>query len=85
MEFISNSSVKTNSRQNVGEWQNETQKIITINGQEYQSYVASNVDIRYVWVSHEEYEMAADWDWVSVGTSKFYSLDLLGKVNKGRK
>ncbi len=29
--------------------------------------------------------MSADWNWVPVGTKNFYSLDLLDKVNMGRK
>lgn len=29
--------------------------------------------------------MESEWDWVSVGTKYLYSLDLLGKVNEGRK
>lgn len=82
---LSTTSQKPTKFRNIGEWQSETQEIITINGQEYQSYVASNVDIRYVFVSNEEYEMSAEWGWVPIGTRNFYSLDLLGKVNEGRK
>ena len=82
---LSTTSQKPTKFRNIGEWQSETQEIITINGQEYQSYVASNVDIRYVFVSNEEYEMSAEWGWVPIGTRIFYSLDLLGKVNEGRK
>ncbi len=70
---------------NSGEMQPETTDIVTIDGKPYQSYVASNTDIRYVWVSRGEYNMEAEWDWVPVGTKNFYSLDLLGKVNEGRK
>ena len=81
---LSTTSQKPTKFRNIGEWQSETQEIITINGQEYQSYVTSNVDIRYVFVSNEEYEMSAEWGWVPIGTRNFYSLDLLGKVNEGR-
>lgn len=78
-----NNSLSTS--RDIDEMQPETQEIITIDGKCYQSYVASNVDIRYVWVSKAEHEMEATWDWVPVGTKDFYSLDLLGKVNEGRK
>ncbi len=73
------------SNRDIGESQPETTEIITINGKSYQSYVASNDDIRYIWVSSEEYEMSAEWDWVPVGTKNFYSLELLGKINEDRK
>ena len=78
----SNNSLATN--RGIGEMQPETTEIITMDGKCYQSYVASNVDIRYVFVSNEEYEMSAEWGWVPIGTRNFYSLDLLGKVNEGR-
>ena len=82
LDFQGN-SLSTNS--DIGEMQPETTEIITMDGKCYQSYVASNVDIRYVFVSNEEYEMSAEWGWVPIGTRNFYSLDLLGKVNEGRK
>ena len=81
LDFQGN-SLSTNS--DIGEMQPETTEIITMDGKCYQSYVASNVDIRYVFVSNEEYEMSAEWGWVPIGTRNFYSLDLLGKVNEGR-
>lgn len=78
-----NNSLSTN--RDIGEMQPETQEIITIDGKCYQSYIASNVDIRYIWVNKEEYEMKTNWDWIPVGTNKFYSLELLGNVNEGGK
>ena len=71
----------------IGELQPETQEIINIDGHSYQSYVASNVDIRYVWLSNSEIpEPNGDalWDWVSIGTASEYSLELLGIVDEGR-
>ena len=71
----------------IGELQPETQEIINIDGQFYQSYVASNVDIRYAWLSNSEIpEPKGDalWDWVSIGTASEYSLELLGTVDEGR-
>ncbi len=66
--------------------QPETQQIIKIDGKYYQSYVASNVDIRYVWISRLEFpdNNTALWDWYAVGSSQVYSLDLLGKIDEGR-
>lgn len=71
----------SSTSRDIGEMQPETQEIITINGKCYQSYVASDVDIRYIWISKEEHEMSATWNWVPVGTKDFYSLLLLGNVN----
>ena len=70
----------------VGKLQIETGQIIEIDGKYYQSYVASNVDIRYIWISQAEFpdNNAALWDWYAVGSSQVYSLDLLGKVDEGR-
>lgn len=73
---------------NIGELQPETQEIIEMDGQFYQSYVASNVDIRYVWLCEDEFPQPrgkAAWDWFAVGTSSEYSLDLLGTVDEGRR
>jgi len=66
--------------------QPETQQIIKIDGKYYQSYVASNVDIRYIWISRAEFpdNNTALWDWYTVGSSQVYSLDLLGKIDEGR-
>ena len=66
--------------------QPETQQIIKISGKYYQSYVASNVDIRYIWISRSEFpdNKTALWDWYPVGSSQVYSLDLLGKIDEGR-
>lgn len=51
----------------------------------YQSYVAANVDIRYIWINESEFSCGDKWGWFTVGTKNFYSLDLLDKVNEGRK
>ena len=71
----------------VGELQLETQEIIEIDGQYYQSYVSGSVDIRYVFISRAEFpqQSAAIWDWYTVGTANTYSLDLLGEVDEGYK
>ena len=69
----------------MGETQSETREIVSLDGKWYQSYVASNADLRYIFVSGAEYEMDALWDWIVVGTEREYSLDLLGKVDEGRK
>ncbi|MBR6556929.1 MAG: hypothetical protein IKT60_05800 [Clostridia bacterium] len=68
-----------------GEFQSETQELITLDGQLYQSYVCSASGLRYIFLSAEEYDMQAFWDWIAVGTEKEYSLDLLGKMDEGRK
>ena len=70
----------------VGELQIETGQIVAIDGKYYQSYVASNADIRYIWLSRSEFpdDNTALWDWYAVGSSQVYSLDLLGKVDEGR-
>ena len=70
----------------VGKLQPETQQIVAISGKYYQSYVASNVDIRYIWISQSEFpdNNTALWDWCTVGSSQVYSLDLLGKIDEGR-
>ena len=72
------------------ELQRETKQIVKIDGKYYQSYVASNVDHRYIWISRSEfpeesYANTATWDWYIVGTANVYSMDLLGKIDKGRK
>ncbi len=69
----------------IGEWQSETNDIVQLRGQLYQSYVAGNVDIRYIFVSNKEYEMTAKWDWVPIGTREEYSLDNLGMIDDGQK
>ena len=67
--------------------QPETQQIIALNGKYYQSYVAPNEDIRYIWISQAEFpdNRQSLWDWYPVGSSRVYSLDLLGKIDEGRK
>ncbi len=58
-----------------GELQYETQEMVQLeNGQWYQSYVASDVNVRYVFLSSAEYEMNAKWDFVPVGSAKNYYL-----------
>lgn len=72
---------------NIGELQLETQQIIEIDNKYYQSYVASNVDIRYIWISQPEFpdERNSLWDWYAVGSAQTYTLDLLGKIDEGRR
>ncbi|MBQ3096045.1 MAG: hypothetical protein IJC53_06410 [Clostridia bacterium] len=81
--FVSNKKVQP--ARDVGEPQTETQEFIAMEGKPYQSFVSSAADLRYVFVSAEEYDMQALWDWIAVGTEKVYSLDLLGKMDEGRK
>ncbi len=70
------------NHRDIGELQSETQEMVSLGGyfsQYYQSYVSSTHDVRYVFVSSEEYEMDAEWDWLPVGTRDNYSLENLGK------
>ena len=70
------------NHRDIGELQSETQEMVSLGGyfsQYYQSYVSSTHDVRYVFVSSEEYEMEAAWDWLPVGTRDNYSLENLGK------
>ena len=55
-------------------------------GKYYQSYVAANVDLRYIFISQPEFpdDRKSLWDWYPIGTAGNYSLDLLGKVDEGR-
>lgn len=66
----------------IGELQSETQEIILLEGQYYQSYVASTHDMRYIFVASADYEMYASWDWLPIGTRDDYSLDDLGKISE---
>ena len=84
------SSIKEHNREpetyrDLGEWQPETNDVILLDGQQYQSYTASNVNMRYIFVSNEEYAMSAEWDWVPIGTYDDYSLDNLGKIDDSRR
>ncbi len=74
------------NQRDIGEMQTETQSIITIDGKRYQSYVASNADIRYIFISADEYPTPVEWiwNWVAIGTANEYSLELIGKVDEGR-
>ncbi len=77
-----------NTHRDIGELQSETQQIIEIDGKYYQSYVSANVDIRYVFISAAEFPEGSHealWDWFTVGTTNVYSLELLGKIDEGRK
>ena len=69
----------------IGELQMETQEILLLDGKYYQSYIASNVDLRYVFISQSEYSMAAKWDWLPIGTANDYAIENLGKIDEGRK
>jgi len=68
----------------LGALQSETNDIILLDGRKYQSYTASDVNMRYIFVSNEEYEMTAGWDWIPIGTYNDYSLDDLGKIDDGK-
>ncbi len=58
-----------------GELQSETREMVQLeDGQWYQSYVASDVNIRYVFLSNAEYEMNANWDFIPIGSEKTYYL-----------
>ncbi len=72
------------SHRDLCELQTETQQIIEIDGKYYQSYIASNVDIRYIFICQQEFPnpSAAKWDWCTAGTANEYSLDLLGKADE---
>ena len=77
-----------NTHRDIGELQSETQQIIEMDGKYYQSYVSSNVDIRYVFISAAEFPEGSHealWDWFNVGTTNIYSLELLGKIDEGHK
>ena len=67
--------------------QMETEQIIELDGKYYQSFIPAHVDIRYIWISHAEFpdDRGSRWDWYAVGTTEEYSLDLLGKVDEGRR
>ncbi|MBR6681960.1 MAG: hypothetical protein IKL40_03145, partial [Clostridia bacterium] len=74
------------NQRDIGQMQTETQDIILIDGKRYQSYVASNADLRYIFISADEYPTPVEWswDWVAIGTANEYSLELIGKVDEGR-
>lgn len=73
------------SHRDIGVLQSETQEVINIDGKYYQTYVASNADMRYIFVSNEEYAMNAYWDWIPIGTAEEYSLSNIGKIKDSRK
>ena len=75
-----------------GQSQPETQEIITINGERYQSYVDEDTTLRYVFMTKNEYselcmfwhwEKDKLWDWIPIGTAEKYSLDLVGVIYEG--
>ena len=75
-------SSDSKSHRDVGSLQPETMDIIQIEGKYYQTCVASNVDVRYVWLSQYEADIgAAYWDWVIIGTEEDYSLSNIGKMD----
>lgn len=63
----------------IGDFQEETEEIIEIEGRYFQSYVDEAADKRYVYLSFYEYDMSRGWNWVCIGTAKNYSLLLLYK------
>ena len=67
--------------------QQETQEIIQMeDGKYYQSYVASNVDIRYIFIAREDNnDTGVSWLWnfVAVGTKEDYCFDNIGKIDNG--
>lgn len=73
------------TQRDIGDLQSETQEILLLNGKYYQSYVSGASDLRYIFISKSEHPMSAEWDWVPIGTSNTYSLDLLGKIDEGYK
>ena len=75
-------SSDSKSHRDVGSLQPETMDIILMDGKYYQTCVASNVDVRYVWLSQYEADIgAAYWDWVIIGTEDDYSLSNIGKMD----
>ncbi len=84
--WINWQDIDSQNYRDIGEMQTETQSIITIDGKSYQSYVASNADVRYIFISADEYPTSVEWrwDWVAIGTANEYSLELIGKVDEGR-
>ena len=76
----------------IGEMQDETKEIITIDGQSYQSYVNSASGLRHIFMSREEYVQLSgdelpDWKWafIEVGTADVYSLDFIPFINASQK
>ena len=66
----------------VGELQSETQEMVMLEGEYYQSYVASTHDMRYIFIASAEYEMSPAWNWMPIGTRDDYSLDNLGNIDE---
>ena len=73
----------TQSHRSVGQLQPETTQIVEIDGKYYQSFVASNVDHRYIWISEAEFPDSnqATWDWYIAGSANVYSLESLSRPN----
>ena len=75
-------SSDSKNHRDVGVLQPETQDIILIDGKYYQTCVASNVDVRNVWLSQNEADIGtAYWGWVAIGTEDDYSLSNIGKMD----
>ena len=75
-----------------GQSQPETQELITINGERYQSYVDEDTTLRYVFMTKNEYSELSMfwhwkkdklWDWIPIGTEDVYSLSLVGVIYEG--
>lgn len=72
---------------NIGELQSETEEIIEMDDQYYQSYVG-NGDIRYVYLNKSEFPQSldkAEWFFFTAGIDDVYSVKLLGRIDEGRK
>ena len=72
------------SHRDIGELQPETGEIIEMDGKYYQSYVASDADIRFVFITQPEFPfpLNSTWDWFTVGTADDYSLERLDKLDQ---
>lgn len=65
--------------------QSETSELLCLAGQYYQSYVNGASGLRYIFLSSEEHDTGALWDWLPIGTAEVYSLELAGLIDEGRR
>lgn len=75
------------THRDIGELQCETEQIIEMNNQYYQSYVG-NGDIRYVYLSKSEFPQSlekAEWFFFTAGIGDVYAVELLNRIDEGRK